>query len=405
MSYPLARMGPVMRRMVGFDGKRSRKRPPEDLREKVSHCYHMATRWTAKLMELAVEVEESALYLNDGCDDTASWLSNHLGMGYMRAQELTEVALALRRLRSLKRAYLEGRISFDHLRALVQVASEETEEDLLTEVGGASVAHAFRVVKKIQGVSKEDSRAAREQRWVETRKDHDNRLLYLFGVFPEEEGVRVERAIDRLAGNMPEDPSFDGKTPIGVKRADALAALAASVLTKGSPSTEVVVHVRLDDLLSGKGAAEIDGGPLVSPETARRLLCDGYLQTVIDDPRDPYGEPLWVGERRPRIPRAIRRQVLRTQKRCAFPGCRRNKLLEIHHQDPKGSNDPGNLKLFCAFHHWFAHEFECETVGTPPSLRLERPHGPSIDVGPPAVEEATEQEFRREYQMVMGGFP
>jgi hypothetical protein len=377
-----------MRRMPGYDRERFRlrPRPDRDLREEMARSYQMATRWTLKMMEIVVEVERSELYLEDGCTHTSQWLSTYLGMGYRRAQEFVEVALALRRLPHMKKAYEEGRISYDHLRALVQVAGEENEADLLQAVEGTGVADTYRMVKRIHGVSKEDSREARGQRWVEMSWDHDSRLLMLYGLFPEEEGVRLEKAIDRLALKMPEDPSFQdlgSKTPMGVRRADALAALAASSLSSSSsPSSEVVVHIDIEDLISGHGVAEIDPGVFVSPETARRLLCDGFFQVVADDRSSSAWEPVWEGVRKRSLSRKTRRLVHRRDKRCTFPGCRGRKQLQVHHEVP-GNDDPRYLRLLCPNHHWFVHEFGYRIAGTPPHVYVERPTHRPIRVGPP----------------------
>ena len=45
----------------------------------------------------------------------------------------------------------------------------------------------------------------------------------------------------------------------------------------------MVVHASLEALVSDDGGAEIEGGPVIHPQTARRLGCDGRLQVVIED--------------------------------------------------------------------------------------------------------------------------
>ena len=43
------------------------------------------------------------------------------------------------------------------------------------------------------------------------------------------------------------------------------------------------MHAKVEALVTGQGACEIEGGGVIHAETARRLLCSGRLQTVIED--------------------------------------------------------------------------------------------------------------------------
>jgi hypothetical protein len=45
----------------------------------------------------------------------------------------------------------------------------------------------------------------------------------------------------------------------------------------------VVVHADLGALVTGAGSCEIENGPVIHSETARRLLCNGRVQAVIED--------------------------------------------------------------------------------------------------------------------------
>ncbi|HYY08970.1 MAG TPA: HNH endonuclease, partial [Actinomycetota bacterium] len=97
------------------------------------------------------------------------------------------------------------------------------------------------------------------------------------------------------------------------------------------------------------------GGPL-HPETARRLLCDGRVQTVVED-RD--GEPLRLG-RLSREPSPAMLRLLRYRDvGCTFPGCGARRFTQAHHivwWGEGGSTDLNNLTLVCFFHHRLVHE-------------------------------------------------
>ena len=45
----------------------------------------------------------------------------------------------------------------------------------------------------------------------------------------------------------------------------------------------VVVHARLDGLVSGENGCEIEGGPVLHGRTARRLACNARIQVVLED--------------------------------------------------------------------------------------------------------------------------
>lgn len=181
----------------------------QEIADGVSRSYHMQAKWHLSLMEMIAEADRSEIYLSEGLSSTADWLARFLGIGYMSALKLTEVAVALQGLPKLAEAYRCGRVSYDHLRALVQVADEENEQALLAEVEGTSVADTYRLVRRILEVSAEDARLNRQDRCLEMRWDHETRNLYLFGRLPEDQGAKVERAIDAIARRMPEDPAFD----------------------------------------------------------------------------------------------------------------------------------------------------------------------------------------------------
>src|SRR5439155_487593 len=86
----------------------------------------------------------------------------------------------------------------------------------------------------------------------------------------------LARALPLMPGEG--DPAFEQ-----ARRADALVALCSNrIAVDADPDrATVVVHARLGDLVGTDGAAEIEGGGRIHPETARRLLCDARVQTVL----------------------------------------------------------------------------------------------------------------------------
>lgn len=347
----------------------------------LTESFKTRTKADMAMMGYIVAAERMDIPRRDGFDSTEDWVTTFLGIGYMNACAFLEAARSLRDLPHTRRAYADGKITYDHVRALVKVAGEYSEQDLLQHVIGRSVADAWRITRSILEVSREDSNQAKKDRWVETRWDFDNRCLLLFGKFPEEMGARVENALDALAEQLPDEP--DKKVAKSVKRADALVALAASRLSELPDRANVVVHIDHTALVDNHGVAILGNGVTTSPETARQMACDASIEAVVVDGN---GEPVGVGRRKRSTPGWLRRLVLQRDKTCRFGNCRAHKHLIPHHKvhwADGGPTDLGNLVMFCSFHHDLIHANKWKVVGDAPRVWIERPGKLPIKAGPP----------------------
>lgn len=205
-------------------------------------------------------------------------------------------------------------------------------------------------------------------------------------------------------------PEISAATPVcGTpfqRRADALAtvartALAAQELERhGGDPVELVVHVDAQTLDSDRVVerSELERGPALAPETARRLGCDAALTRIIE--RD--GKPLTVSRRTRTIPPALKRALRSRDHCCRFPGCTNTRYLHahhIHHWARGGPTAIGNLVALCSYHHRLVHEggFQVELVGRG-KVRFRRPDGREIALtGPcrPATGAGLEHQHRR----------
>jgi hypothetical protein len=169
----------------------------------------------------------------------------------------------------------------------------------------------------------------------------------------------VQKALERLAEKIPVMPGEEEPCHVDARRADALVALcSARIGDDADPDrATVVVHAQLDGILSGNGGCELEGGPAIHPETARRLLCEGRVQAVVED---GSGEPVGLG-RMTREPSAWMIRHLRYRdKECRFPGCGARRFTVAHHirwWEKGGPTDLDNLLLVCTFHHKLVHEY------------------------------------------------
>jgi hypothetical protein len=186
-----------------------------------------------------------------------------------------------------------------------------------------------------------------------------------------------------------EDPVF-----ADARRADALVALCSNRLAEDADADRatVVVHARLEDLVSDDGGAEIEGGTAIHAETARRLLCDARIQVVIEDEE---GEPMRLGRRSREPSAAMMRQLRYRDGECRFPGCGTRRFTQAHHivwWGEGGRTDLDNLVLICSFHHKLVHEHGWRIQREPGNIvAWYRPSGNRYRAGPAQVIENDER--------------
>ncbi len=171
----------------------------------------------------------------------------------------------------------------------------------------------------------------------------------------------------------------------------AEAALAAPPDVERIEPAQVVVHVDADALTAdGRGRTELEDGPVISPETARRLGCDAEVVARIE--RD--GLPVSVGRKRRTVPPALRRLLeARDRETCCFPGCERQRHLQAHHRRHwahGGETSLDNLVLLCFHHHRLVHEggYTIEGDGDG-GLQFRNRHGVLCSNAPPRPPPAT----------------
>ena len=196
--------------------------------------------------------------------------------------------------------------------------------------------------------------------------------------------------------------------------------MAESFLTTGAAARtggdryQVMLNFDAEVLTFGAdGACEIDGGPPLDPETARRLACDCAL--VVSE-RGSAGEVLNVGRKTRSVPPAIRRALRARDKTCRFPGCDEARWLDGHHgrhYAHGGETSLANLVHLCWHHHWLVHEggwtLEILTDG---DIAVYQPNGQPL--GAPATLELrpdgprhhrTQPRARHTHQPHDGGIP
>jgi hypothetical protein len=314
------------------------------------------------------EFERRQGFRGDGATSTESWVAERFGVSTPTARSLTHVAEKAWDLPHLVGALSSGDLSFDKVRVLADVATPETDEGLCSQAKGCSV-------RELADIARGEAELARIRSASGSRSAHDARFLRfndtsrtISAQLPADSYAQAKARIDAVVKEVPSE----GETPLDQRRADALMGIIGSTVqdSKGSPATTslaaatspyvVVAHVPLDALVQESGeestlAGELEQGGLIDTETLQRIACDATIALALDD---DVGHTTYEGRARRFPSDAQRREVMRRDRQCRFPGCPNVTFTNVHHivaWKPGGRTDLDNLALLCVFHHGMVH--------------------------------------------------
>jgi len=178
-----------------------------------------------------------------------------------------------------------------------------------------------------------------------------------------EDGALVRGAVEAATErSICERPRQKGET-VGMRRAAALMDLIVmgagsdAVPTEAADRYLVMVNVNQIVLRHDEGMrCELDGGPGLPAETARRVACDASCVRIV---RDALSQVVDVGRKTRVIPRWMRWQLHARDGGCVFPGCPERRIVighHVQHWTHGGETELPNLIELCAFHHRLVHE-------------------------------------------------
>lgn len=366
---------------------------------------------TARWLELVVALREEGVV----DDDFARYVAFRCGLTTREAREHVRVAEALRELPAIRAAFGRGELTLTKVSALTRVATPSSEERLLELACSLTASQLERALRAFRRLQAQDAGETHAVEYVDYHWAEDG-SLYLRARLPAEDGTLVVRALeaarDRVwerrreetAGQVPVAGTAQPFEPPRSAAVEALVDLARATLASEDPPsdrTRLVVHVDAVALTSdGAGRSELEHGPVIPLETARRLGCDAETVTTVEHD----GLPLSVGRARRTVPPKLRRLLgVRDDHTCRWPGCERHRHLDAHHRRHwayGGETSLENLVLLCWHHHRLVHEggytIEDDTSG---GLRFRNRHGvlcPSVPRPPPGrTEELVAQNRRR----------
>ena len=356
--------------------------------ELAGHLNAANHRW----LVLIAEFDRRNGWSDGATQSCAHWLSWKCGLDLGAAREKVRVARAIESLPKISVAMSNGQLSYSKARALTRVATPAIEDVLLNVALNGTTHHVETLVRQFRRVQEveELSREARQYsgRSLTYFHDHDGSLVVKLQLTAES-GALFLKAIEAALPEIPlpddckdslhvsaETPGANGSgaasaftsrhAPLpshSMRRADALVVMAESFLQhgavamKGGDRHQVVVHIDEATLRKGEaGRCELDDGPAIPMETARRLACECSKVEITEDEQ---GEPLDVGRKTRSIPPALRRALAARDKGCVFPGCNHKRYVDGHHVEhwaDGGETKLSNLATLCRFHHRAVHE-------------------------------------------------
>ncbi len=328
---------------------------------------------TAAQARFVVRLAESIkreMFSDEGATSPEAWVAECFGASVPTARSLSHMAEKAQDLPHLVGSWCEGDISLDKVRAVVDVATPETDREFCDEAKEHSVRELVEVARSAADRARPDSS-------FPSRSEHDSRYLRFNDgrrtvslQLPTEAYALTKASVDSWAATVPSDE----ETPLDQRRCDGFMGIVDWATPGGGsrageassdPATApnpffVVAHVPLEALVDGSGetselAGDLEHDGLIDVETVQRIACGATVVVGVDD---EAGHTMYEGRARRFPSGAQRREVIRRDRHCRFPGCTNATFVIVHHivpWKPGGGTDLPNLVLLCRHHHGVVH--------------------------------------------------
>lgn len=301
---------------------------------------------------------------------TVSWAAARTGGNRGRFHGCLKVGRALRSaFDQVDDAVCDGRLTFDHAKALTAVANPRcvnglaaAQEQIIDLAAGATFKTWKRDVAALAEVADEDGPEPDPYEGNELRlpKTLDGRTE-VNGTFDAAHGLAVRTAIDRKADELFRRFTRDAETTadIAVPGRATLRALALAELVRAAvgsePGSGSVPRAEVT-LVAHEGETRgADGTPL-PPEAVEVWGCDPEIWGVL---LDRMGVPIDMGHTARLATVAQRHAIAVRDGGCTFPGCDAPiAWCDMHHAHDwhhGGPTDLANLVALCRHHHGVTH--------------------------------------------------
>jgi hypothetical protein len=351
-------------------------RRTETLIASVSQHHRAISAHQRQLLSNVAELDRRKAWRVDGATSMVAWLVQRCSVTAATAREWVTAATKLEVLPNIGEALSQGKLSFDQVKPLVDVAKPETDAQLAEQATHWSA----KQVRELAVDARRESDAQASGAYCRRFLRFDDRRRSFAGVLPADQYATVKsrlvsRASRRLRDRTPFDQRMadalvevcieDGAGGGGASDAAGAGAAGAAGSAGGAVQNRptVVVHADMTFLAGGPGGAELDVlGPL-APEVARRLACDAKVIVSADNAE---GRSLDQGRARRSPTDAQRLEIRRRDKGCRFPGCTHTEFTAAHHIEHwvnGGTTDMANLVELCDQHHRAVHEMGWKMSG------------------------------------------
>jgi hypothetical protein len=395
------------------------KTSSNDLMDEAERLGRILSATQGSLLAVVGEIDRRQAFRAEGATSVAAWMTQRLGVAEGTGRSWAQVAEKLWDLPHLAQGLRVGALSFDKVRAAVELATPESDASVLRQAQECTVRQLIDLIRGRRGTNDEQAEARHDYRYL---RFNDARRL-MTAQLTEDAYAEVRAAITARARMFPSD----GETAFDQRRADGLLDICRGSSGRGgdgegtsgdgesgsgddrdadsdglggsggsgaagrggggragtggggggaggSGATSasgaqwrsnffIVAHTDLSFLRGGSGGAEIEGLGLLSREAIRRISCSATVALALDD---AFGHTMFEGRAKRFATDAQRREVLRRDRRCRFPGCSNNTFTDVHHivhWIDQGPTDLPNLVLLCDHHHHRVHEGKWEMTG------------------------------------------
>jgi len=330
----------------------------EQIREHLDELFRQKAAVEGAIVVLLGEVDRRQAYRDEGATSSEPWATERFGISTPTARAYTHLAEKAWDIPHLVAGLCAGDLSFDKVRAVAELATPETDRELRDQAQERSVRQLTEMARSRQVPTEAKAESDHERRFLRFNDRFRTATVQL----PSESYAETRACLEARARKIPSD----GETPWDQRLCDAFLEVIRSSVpgTNGGRSTSspyvVIAHVPLVALIDESGeatelAGELERDGLISCETVRRIACDATIVIGVDD---DVGHTMYEGRTRREPTDAQRREVMRRDRHCRFPGCTNVTFTNTHHVvpwKPGGRTDIDNLALLCLHHHRLVH--------------------------------------------------
>jgi Domain of unknown function (DUF222)/HNH endonuclease len=314
------------------------------------------------------EVDRCQDYRDEGATSAESWIVERYGVSVASARGFVHVGQVAWDVPHLVGSLYAGDISFDKVRALAKVATPETDAEWRDQARECTVADLVEIARTRAALGAADKGAASESEHDRRYLRFNDRCRTMTAQLPAESYAEARTCLEARARKVSPDAEVgeDGETRWDQRLCDAFMEVIRSEVpgasgraTTASPYF-VVVHVPMAALVEESGestelAGELERDGLIRVETVQKVACDATIVIGVDD---DVGHTMYEGRARREPTDAQRREVMRRDRHCRFPGCTNVTFTNVHHivpWKPDGKTDLDNIALLCLHHHHLVH--------------------------------------------------